>query len=95
MLSPRDANTRAAIFVAAGLRDKGEARLEAVRPFEVVESGDGVSLGTRKPRAWMARITPIVAILLPGTIAVGGSGNDKRAHVAAAAPSVVALPVTR
>ena len=54
-----------------------------------------MSFGTRKPRDRMARITPIVAMLLPATIAVGGSGNDKRAWLAAAAPFVVALPVTR
>ena len=38
-----------------------------------------MSAGTLKPRARTARIAPIVAILLPVTIAVGGSGSDMSA----------------
>ena len=54
-----------------------------------------MSSGTVSPRARMARIAPIVAILLPVTIAVGGSGSDRSAWVASAALAVEALPVTR
>src|SRR5271167_539940 len=54
-----------------------------------------MSAGTRSPRARMARIAPIVAILLPVTIAVGGSGNERSAWVASAALAVDAAPLTR
>ena len=63
-----------------GLRDKRQPRLETIGPLEIVEAGDrNVGAERCSPRARMARIAPIVAILLPVTIAVGGSGSDRSA----------------
>src|SRR6202166_3130707 len=52
------------------------------------------SLGARSPSARMARIAPIVAMLLPVAIAVGGRARLSRAWVEAIAEAVLALPVT-
>ena len=58
----------------AGLRDQGQPRLEAVGPFEIVEADHARGRAARaSPRSRTARMTPIVARLLPVTSAVGGS----------------------
>ena len=81
--------------LGARLGDQRQARLEIVRPFEVVEAGDrNVGGNAQARRSRRARITPMVARLLPVTSAVGGSARSSSARAASAARSVVPLPVT-